>query len=67
ARALYRNPAVLILDEATAALDELSEKKILDTIAWYRRKGNTVVVIAHRDSTLNICDTILTLSNGQIV
>jgi ATP-binding cassette subfamily B protein len=67
ARALYKGPSVLILDEATASLDEESERKILETMEWYRLKGNTIIIIAHRDSALKTCDRILRLDDGQIV
>jgi len=63
ARALVKNPAVLLLDEATAALDTLTEKKILDNI---KRRGCTVILAAHRLSAVRDCDTIIELGRGQI-
>ncbi|MBL7698185.1 MAG: ATP-binding cassette domain-containing protein, partial [Chitinophagaceae bacterium] len=66
ARALYRNTPVLILDEATSAIDAISEEKIVQTIEWYKNHGNTVVIIAHSDSTLKICDNIAVLDGGVI-
>jgi ATP-binding cassette subfamily B protein len=66
ARALYRNTPLLILDEATTALDYLSEQKIMQTIEWYKNNGNTVIIIAHGESTLKICDNIVVLENGVI-
>jgi ATP-binding cassette, subfamily C, bacteriocin exporter len=66
ARAIYRNPSLLILDEATTAIDSLSEEKIMQTIEWYKNKGNTVIMIAHSESTLKICDNIVVLDDGVI-
>lgn len=64
ARALYRNPDVLIFDEATSALDSKSEKAIQKTI--YSFKGRqTLIIIAHRLSTVEDCDRILWLDHGQ--
>jgi ATP-binding cassette subfamily B protein len=66
ARALYRNSPVLILDEATSAIDTASEEKIMQTIEWYKNLGNTVIIIAHSDSTLKFCDNIVVLEDGVI-
>src|SRR5690606_4899431 len=51
ARALYRQPEVLILDEATSSLDSVSESHVQRTIADFNKKGKTVIIIAHRLST----------------
>jgi len=65
ARALYNNPEILILDEATSALDNETEKKIMDEI--YRvGKDKTMIIIAHRISTLNGCNRIIELKDGKI-
>ncbi len=67
ARALYRNPEILILDEATSNLDQLSESKVQDTLEWFRSKGKTIILIAHRLNTIKNCDEILVLKDGKLV
>ena len=66
ARALYRDPAVLILDEATSSLDNETEREINDAIE--RLRGDkTLIIIAHRLSTVRRCDRLAFLSKGRIV
>lgn len=65
ARALYNNPKVLILDEATSSLDNLTEKSVMSEI--YKLKKNlTIIIIAHRLSTIKNCDEIFYLEKGKI-
>lgn len=66
ARALYRRPDLLIMDEATNALDSLTEEKIYSEIFKHFPKL-TVVIITHRISTLSKCDFIYLLKSGQVV
>ena len=66
ARALYNNPEILVLDEATSALDSETEKKIMDEI-YKIGKNKTMIIIAHRISTLDRCNRIIKLENGKLV
>ncbi|UZT97517.1 peptidase domain-containing ABC transporter [Chryseobacterium fluminis] len=67
ARALYKNPEILILDEATSSLDTESELVIQNTLQDFRNQGKTMIVIAHRLSTIANADTILVIKDGQII
>jgi subfamily B ATP-binding cassette protein HlyB/CyaB len=66
ARALARNPKLLLLDEATASLDYESERLIHDNMAVIAH-GRTVFIVAHRLSTLRLADRILVLDQGRLI
>jgi ABC-type multidrug transport system fused ATPase/permease subunit len=63
---LYHNPAVLVLDEATSALDGITENIIMDAIRNLAHQ-KTIIMIAHRISTVQTCDDIFMLERGRIV
>lgn len=67
ARALYLDPEVLILDEATSSLDSLAETFVHNTLKMLREEKKTVIVIAHRLSTISLADRIFVLEKGAIV
>jgi ATP-binding cassette, subfamily B, bacterial len=68
ARALVRSPDVIVLDEPTSALDLQSELAVHEALAQLRRRGDiTLVVIAHRESTLAMCDRVLRLHEGRLL
>jgi len=66
ARALYKQAQVLILDEATSALDNDTEQAVMDAINQFDR-NLTVVMIAHRLSTVAKCDRVIRLDHGRVV
>lgn len=66
ARALYKNADVLIFDEATSALDKETENSVMDAI-WGLGADLTILIIAHRFTTLDHCDNIYELKNTNLV
>lgn len=66
ARALYRNPELLVLDEATSALDSETEKLIMGAI-YQLGKSKTIIIIAHRLSTVEHCDRLYKLEAGKLI
>ena len=67
ASALYQEPEILLLDEATSSLDNNSESYIQKTIKHLRDRGKTIIVIAHRLSTVINADTIVLLDKGKVL
>lgn len=65
ARALYHNPSVLIFDEATASLDHETEKQVMNSV-YNLKQDKTMIIIAHRISTLEDCDQVYEVKNGKI-
>ena len=66
ARALYNNPTILILDEATSSLDNLTEKAVMNAVSNLSHEI-TIIMVAHRLSTVKKCDLIYLFENGNIV
>jgi ABC-type multidrug transport system fused ATPase/permease subunit len=66
ARALYHDPEVLLLDEATSSLDGFTEKVVMDAIKNLSRQ-KTIVIVAHRLSTIEDCEVIFLMSQGQVI
>ena len=66
ARALYKSPSLLILDEATSSLDSTNEKEIIEQIIR-DSNGITIIMLAHRTSTLSCCDKVIKIENKSII
>ena len=66
ARELYRNPSILILDEATTGLDNENEKKIFESMNELKNKM-TIIIVSHDKNTLNICDKLLDLNKKSLM
>ncbi len=66
ARALYKESDLIVLDEATSALDTITEMNIINSINKLDKKL-TIVMIAHRLSTLDICDRVITIKEGKLI
>lgn len=66
ARALYRRPSLIILDEATSALDGITERAIIDELV-HAERNYTLILIAHRMSTVKTCDSIFLLEDGELI
>ncbi|MCB0397439.1 MAG: ATP-binding cassette domain-containing protein, partial [Flavobacteriales bacterium] len=66
ARAVYKNPEMILFDEATSSLDAENERQIMHNLEAFM-KGRTAVIIAHRLSTVKNADQIVVLDNGKII
>ncbi len=67
ARALYGKPAIVILDEPNANLDDAGERSLLDAVKNLRASGKTVILVTHRPSVLAVADLLVVMSEGKIV
>ena len=67
ARALYCNPAVVVLDEPNANLDDAGENALLQAVELLKKQGKTVVLISHRPSVLKVADRLVIMQDGQVV
>jgi ATP-binding cassette, subfamily B, bacterial PglK len=66
ARALYRDPTLLIMDEATSALDNITERVVMEAVNRIR-SNKTIILIAHRLTTVKTCDTIFLMDRGRLL
>jgi ATP-binding cassette, subfamily B, bacterial PglK len=66
ARALFREPELMVLDEATSSLDIKTEKKIIDNLKYFT-KGRIIFMVAHRLTSLKHCDKLMLMENGRII
>lgn len=66
ARALYGDPALVVLDEPNAFLDEAGEQALVQAVQRLRERGSTVVMVTHRGSTLNVANKLLVLRDGRV-
>lgn len=67
ARAIYKQTPLLVLDEATSALDEQTEEPVIAALERLRSEGRTIVIVAHRLSTIRHCDQVARLEHGRII
>ena len=67
ARAFYKDAPVVVLDEATSALDDETEAAILASLDAMANQGRTIVVIAHRPTSIVNCDVVIRLDKGRLV
>lgn len=66
ARALYNNPALIVLDEPNASLDSTGERALMSTIGRLKEQGQTVIIISHRSNILRAVDKVLILNAGEV-
>jgi ABC-type multidrug transport system fused ATPase/permease subunit len=67
ARAIYRNSPILLLDEATSALDSATEQRVMQRLMTEHRGDCTIIIVAHRISTMKAADRVFVFDQGRIV
>lgn len=66
ARAIYKDTPILVLDEATSALDDETEAAVIAALELLKREGRTIIMVAHRQSTIRHCDAVVRLEDGRL-
>ena len=66
ARAILKNPPILILDEPTSSMDQRSEAKVLENLKPYL-SNKTAIIVTHRNSILQVCDRVIVMEHGSVV
>lgn len=66
ARAIYKGAPILVFDEATSALDDATEDAVIAAVEQLRREGRTIIIVAHRQSTIRHCDMVVRLDQGRL-
>jgi ABC-type bacteriocin/lantibiotic exporter with double-glycine peptidase domain len=66
ARALYKNPEIIIFDEATSCLDNASEEEILKSINNLKNK-TTIIIASHNKRVLSFCERVVKIQNGKLI
>lgn len=66
ARALYKNPQLLLLDEPNAHLDEAGEAALAKALVQHQQQGNTAILVTHKKSILRVCNKLLVLNDGEV-
>lgn len=67
ARAIYKEPPLLVLDEPNASLDEFGEARLMELLQALKASGTTIVVVTHRSGVLKVTDDLLILKRGEVV
>jgi ATP-binding cassette subfamily B protein len=67
ARAVYRDPEIFLFDEPSAGMDKASEDKLKTLLLKLKENGKTIIIVSHRKSTLDICDSIMFINEGIII
>ena len=67
ARALYHNPKILVLDEATSSLDSITEKNIIDDVISNFKGKLTMIIVSHRKAPIKNCDKVIKILDGEII
>ena len=67
ARALFRNPQYLILDEPNSSLDAEGDQQLIQTLEDLKKQGRTILVVAHRLSVLPIVDRLMVIKDGRLI